>query len=112
MNDYSVLTWLAQAASADANSPWLPYLYQYLVGGGFFLLAIIVAVRKGALDLSSAADRRVLRMLLLGLALYATLHGGWLFWATSENAAGPAEAETQTLLNNPTVPHNSRTGSR
>lgn len=95
MNEYSALAWLAQAAgaigaesnpalSASGTSVWLPYLYQYLVGGGLFLLAIVVAIRKGALDLQSLADRRLLRMLLLGLTLYALLHGSWVYWASTQ----------------------------
>ncbi len=103
MNELSVLAWLAQAAAdpgvaaaadaaATSSSPWLPYLYQYLVGGGLFFLAIITAIRKGALDLTAPADRRLLRTLVLGLAMYALLHGGWIYWATGANAATPANA--------------------
>ena len=67
---------------------WLPYLYQYGVGGFFFLLAIVLAWKNGALKPHVDDDRRLLTGLILGFIGYALVHGLWILWAiTSAGAA-------------------------
>lgn len=70
---------LAQAT----HGPWTPYLYQYLVGGFFFFLAILVAGYKGVFHLKHPTDRRMILMLVLGFVFYAALHGGWILLVQS-----------------------------
>jgi hypothetical protein len=62
----------------SVRGPWLPYIYQYVVGGFFFFLAIGVAYYKGVFRFDRSADRRMIRMLVLGFVFYASLHGAWI----------------------------------
>ena len=60
------------------SDPWLPWLYQYSVGGVFFFATIAVVLRSGALPLSVRANRMVLGVIVLGYFALATIHGVWI----------------------------------
>ncbi|MCB1308496.1 MAG: hypothetical protein KDK30_09965 [Leptospiraceae bacterium] len=62
----------------DWIQAWLPYFYQYGVGGFFFFLAIFVAYDRKVLNLSRKDDRRLLRGILIGFAFYLVMHGLWI----------------------------------
>lgn len=52
----------------------IPYFYQYTVGSIVFFGGLLVARQAGALDLKSREIRWTLAILLVGMALYASLH--------------------------------------
>ncbi len=56
------------------DSPWLPLIYQYSVGGAVFVFAIVIAVRTKAMDLSLKKDKETLWVLVIGFLLFLTLH--------------------------------------
>jgi hypothetical protein len=58
-------------------SPWIPVLYQYLVGGTVACATLYVAFKQGALSLDSREDRQLACVLLLGMGLFALVHTLW-----------------------------------
>ncbi len=60
-------------------SPWLPWFYQYGVGGLMAAGTILLAWRAGALSLSRPGDRRLLAALAAGYLSFAVLHAVWIF---------------------------------
>ena len=60
---------------------WGTYLYQFLVGGLFFLIAIIAIVKTGAADLSLKQDRKWFMWLIIGFILLALFILGWTLLA-------------------------------
>lgn len=60
------------------DSPFFPFLYQYLIGGFFFFLGIFITYRKGVWNPSNANDRRTVRNLVLGFVFYFSMHGIWI----------------------------------
>ena len=60
------------------ENPWIPYLYQYIVGGLLFAFGILVPVAKGVLGYKKQEDRWTLRILILGFVVYAAIHGIWI----------------------------------
>lgn len=50
------------------------FLYQYSIGGAFFLLFTYLAVRSRSIDPGTRPGRRQLAILLGGLVLYAAVH--------------------------------------
>lgn len=60
------------------DSPYTPYLYQYIIGGFFFFLAIYVSYRKGAWSTANPVDRRTIRILIIGFVGYLCFHGLWI----------------------------------
>jgi hypothetical protein len=63
------------------ENPWLPYTYQYIVGGLLFFTGLIVSLKKGAFNLKRQEDRWTLKILLIGFASYALVHAAWILWA-------------------------------
>jgi hypothetical protein len=59
-------------------APWLPWLYQYGVGGAIFFATIVLVIRSGALPLSIRANRRILAALVLGYFALMAIHGLWI----------------------------------
>ena len=55
------------------------FVYQYTVGGAFFLVSLYLMVRSRALDLRTKTGRRYLGIFLGGLVLYATAHAFSVF---------------------------------
>ncbi|MCB1174909.1 MAG: hypothetical protein KDK39_15160 [Leptospiraceae bacterium] len=57
---------------------WLPFVYQYSVGGLFFLVSIGIAVQKKAIDLRHTRSFAIILSLLLGLVFYMFVHALWI----------------------------------
>ena len=57
---------------------WIPWLYQYGVGGLIFFATITLAIRSRALRLADRADRRLLAVLLAGFFMFLAIHGLWI----------------------------------
>jgi len=60
---------------------WLPWIYQYGVGGLAFIGTIIAAFRTGALRSDRAQDRRLLAVLTAGYLGFALVHALWILAA-------------------------------
>lgn len=65
-----------------SESPWLPFLYDYAVGGSLFAATIYLGIRVGAIDLGRSTDRNTLLLLVAGILLFATTHAIWIWLAT------------------------------
>lgn len=60
---------------------WLPWLYQYGVGGLVFFLSLWAAIRGGALKPKSETDRKLLIVLVAGYFAFLAVHGLWIAFA-------------------------------
>jgi hypothetical protein len=68
----------SRAGDVPMDAKWLPWLYQYGVGGVFFFGTLILAIRAGALRLGDPADRRLFVLLVGGFFLFLAVHGSWV----------------------------------
>ncbi len=62
---------------------WLPWIYQYGLGGLVFVASLVYLGRVGALRLNLWFDRRLLIALVVGLLMFMTAHAIWIVFATS-----------------------------
>ena len=53
---------------------WLPFMYQYGLGGLLFIAGIIITIRSGSLNLNKTSHWRWFWTLIFGLAWYMSLH--------------------------------------
>lgn len=60
------------------ESPWLPWAYQYAVGGALAAATFALALRTGALRLGRRHDRRLAGVLALGYLGSALIHAVWI----------------------------------
>ena len=67
---------------------WLPWIYQYGVGGLIFAVSVIVVLRSGALRLDRSIDRRLLIALAIGLLGFMAGHAAWIAWAGGSGGSG------------------------
>ena len=58
---------------------WLTYLYQFGVGGFFFLAGLVLILKTGACDLKIAADRIWFRALVIGFLGLAAAYALWIY---------------------------------
>ncbi|NUN95118.1 MAG: hypothetical protein HUU16_02995 [Candidatus Omnitrophica bacterium] len=56
------------------GTEWASFFYLYGVGGFVFVGSLILARKRGALDLETRDGRKVLRYLILGYAAYIAFH--------------------------------------
>jgi hypothetical protein len=64
-------------------STWLPWIYQYGLGGLAFVASLVFLGRVGALRPNLWFDRRLLIALVVGLLVFMTAHAIWIVLATS-----------------------------
>ncbi len=69
------------------DSPWLPYVYDYSVGGLIFAATLILGLKVGAIDMRRESDRRTLIMVVAGFFLFAATHAVWIILASA--SSGP-----------------------
>ena len=62
--------------------PWLPWIYQYGVGGIVFVVSVWLAVRSGAFDRTRYSHRATLAALCGALIVFMTIHALWIAWVT------------------------------
>jgi len=62
---------------------WFTYLYQYGVGGLFFLGGLILILKTGACDLRIKADRTWFTALVIGYVALATVFAVWIYLAVN-----------------------------
>jgi len=60
------------------DSPWIPMIYQYGIGGAVFFAGIIIALRKKMLTAAHHSDRGMLIQLIAGFLFYFLLHFLWM----------------------------------
>jgi hypothetical protein len=53
---------------------WLPFMYQYGLGGLLFIAGIIITIRSGSLNLNKTSHWRWFWTLMFGLAWYMCIH--------------------------------------
>ena len=53
---------------------WLPFMYQYGLGGLLFIAGIIITIKSGSLNLNKTSHWRWFWTLIFGLAWYMSLH--------------------------------------
>jgi hypothetical protein len=56
-------------------------LYQFLVGGAFFTLGVVVPWRAGDYSWSKRSDRRLLLSMLVAALVYLLLQSVWYLYA-------------------------------
>ncbi|MCX7677889.1 MAG: hypothetical protein N2316_01590 [Spirochaetes bacterium] len=56
------------------NSPWISFLYQYCISGIVFIVGIVLAIRKGAINLRYPHDRWTVVQLVLGFFAMIFFH--------------------------------------
>ena len=77
---------------------WLTYLYQFGVGGLFFLAGLVVILKSGACDLKIAADRTWFRALVFGFLGLAVVFAVWIYLAVSTPTIAPATTAAASTL--------------
>ncbi len=60
---------------------WGTYLYQFIVGGIFFALALFIVVKTGAADLRLKKERQWFMWLIIGFIGLAVFFAGWILLA-------------------------------
>ncbi len=53
---------------------WLPYMYQYGLGGLLFIAGIMITIRSGSLNLNKISHWRWFWTLIFGLSWYMCIH--------------------------------------
>ena len=53
---------------------WLPFIYLYALGGILFVAGIIVTLKAGSFDLTRAAHKKWMWILLFGFIWYISMH--------------------------------------
>ena len=72
---------------------WITYLYQFGVGGLFFLGGLILILRTGACDLKIKADRTWFSALVIGFIALACAYAIWIYAAVhTPTMAAPENA--------------------
>lgn len=61
---------------------WSELLYQYGIGGIFFLVTLVMCLRLGAADMAIPSDRRTVWISVFGFFAYLGAHTGWILLAS------------------------------
>ncbi len=57
-----------------ADTSWLPYVYVYSIGGLLYLAGMMIALRSGAMNLSTRRGRVILLLLVGGMLFFLAFH--------------------------------------
>lgn len=78
---------------------WLPWIYQYGLGGILFIFGIAITLRAGSFSpKTNLKHRKWMTILLLGFVWYLCLHGAWILAALGhEVLAGIGAAAVAAL---------------
>ncbi len=60
---------------------WPQWIYQYGIGGIFFLSTMILALRTGAIRWHHREERRLLVAVVLALFAFMSVHAAWIVLA-------------------------------
>jgi len=61
---------------------WAPFLFQYILGGIFFALSLMITFCSGDMKIQPKENKKFLYILVAGFALYASGHALWIFLAS------------------------------
>lgn len=61
---------------------WPQLVYQYGIGGLFFLVTLIMCLRLGAADMRVPSDRRTVWVSVFGFFAYLGVHSLWILLAS------------------------------
>lgn len=67
---------------------WYSFIYFYGLGGILFTLPILLALKKGVIDLKNAQDKLILKGIVVCYLLYFFVHGAWNIWAINSLPGG------------------------
>ena len=65
----------------EKDSAMISFLYQYAMGGLFFLNGVVLVVKSKACSFESSNDRFWFRWMFIGFAVYFCLHLSWIYLA-------------------------------
>ena len=65
----------------DFSRIWIPYIYLYGVGGGFFLIGMFIILRSRSLKLERVRHKEWYQILIFGFFYYMGIHGFFTFVA-------------------------------
>ena len=71
------------------ETAWFPYVYVYSIGGLLFIAGMVIALRSGAMNLSTRRGRIILVLLLGGMLFFLAFHFFFQFVAPDLVRAGP-----------------------
>ncbi len=82
---------LYDCAMSYFSHSWLPFLYQYGLGGIIFIFGIVLTLKAGSFSpKTNAKHKKWLSILILGFVWYLVMHGAWILaalghegWATA-----------------------------
>jgi len=63
---------------------WPQVIYQYTVGGIFFVVTLALCLGLGAVDLKNRSDKKAVIYLIAGFLGYLTLHVAWIVLASPD----------------------------
>ena len=66
----------------DFCHSWLPFIYQYGLGGVIFIVGIIFTLKSGSFTpKTNPKHKKWLSILILGYVWYLVMHGAWILAA-------------------------------
>lgn len=66
----------------DFSRSWLPFIYQYGLGGVIFVVGIILTLKSGSFSpRSNPKHKKWFSILILGYVWYFVMHGAWILAA-------------------------------
>ncbi len=60
---------------------WFEFFYQYIIGGAFMLITILVCFKPGGADIRHPSDRKTLKICVFGFVGYCAAHALWIVLA-------------------------------
>jgi len=61
---------------------WPQFVYQYGIGGVFFLVTLLACLRLGAVEMRVPSDRRTVWISVVGFFAYLGVHAAWILLAS------------------------------
>jgi hypothetical protein len=61
---------------------WPQLVYQYGIGGVFFLFTLVLCLRFGAANMAVPSDRRTVHISVFGFFVYLGVHSVWILLAS------------------------------
>lgn len=85
----------------DFSRSWIPFLYLYGVGGGIFVIGMIIILRSHSLKKERVRHNTWLHVLIFGFLYYMGIHSIFTFLALGETLfAGLIAAVILALIGN------------
>ena len=79
-----ILMNLRKKKMLDFSRTWLPFIYLYGVGGGIFIVGMIIIVRARSIKLDRPRHKEWFHILVFGLLYYMGIHSLFTFAALGQ----------------------------